>query len=47
VEGNKITYAMVDEYIPVKKHIGSYPAPTGIHAFQQKLSKYKGARGFF
>lgn len=28
-----------------KKHIGFYPAPSGIAAFQQELSKYKGAKG--
>ncbi|WP_083258583.1 DUF1801 domain-containing protein [Cellulosilyticum sp. I15G10I2] len=28
-----------------KKHIGFYPAPTGIEAFKQELSGYKGAKG--
>jgi uncharacterized protein YdhG (YjbR/CyaY superfamily) len=28
-----------------KKHIGFYPAPRGIEAFQQELSMYKGAKG--
>jgi uncharacterized protein YdhG (YjbR/CyaY superfamily) len=28
-----------------KRHIGFYPAPTGIEAFAQELSKYKGAKG--
>lgn len=28
-----------------KKHIGFYPAPSGIAAFQEELSKYKGAKG--
>lgn len=28
-----------------KKHIGFYPSPTGIAAFQQDLSEYKGAKG--
>lgn len=28
-----------------KKHIGFYPAPSGIAAFQQELSEYKGAKG--
>jgi uncharacterized protein YdhG (YjbR/CyaY superfamily) len=26
-------------------HIGFYPAPRGIEAFQQELSRYKGAKG--
>ena len=28
-----------------KNHIGFYPAPTGIEAFQDELSSYKGGRG--
>ncbi|CAH1214527.1 hypothetical protein PAECIP111893_03811 [Paenibacillus plantiphilus] len=28
-----------------KKHIGFYPAPSGIAAFKQELSVYKGAKG--
>lgn len=28
-----------------KHHIGFYPAPSGIEAFQQELSVYKGAKG--
>ncbi|ANE45326.1 hypothetical protein SY83_02130 [Paenibacillus swuensis] len=28
-----------------KNHIGFYPAPSGIAAFQKELSKYKGAKG--
>ncbi len=28
-----------------KKHIGFYPAPSGIQAFQWELSTYKGAKG--
>lgn len=28
-----------------KKHIGFYPAPQGIEAFQDELSIYKGAKG--
>ncbi|CAH1204477.1 hypothetical protein PAECIP111892_02451 [Paenibacillus auburnensis] len=28
-----------------KKHIGFYPAPQGIEAFQEELSGYKGAKG--
>ncbi|OME76104.1 hypothetical protein BK120_29405 [Paenibacillus sp. FSL A5-0031] len=28
-----------------KNHIGLYPAPSGIEAFKQQLSPYKGAKG--
>ncbi len=28
-----------------KKHIGFYPTPSGIDAFQSELSEYKGAKG--
>lgn len=28
-----------------KKHIGFYPAPSGIRAFQKELSIYEGAKG--
>lgn len=28
-----------------KKHIGFYPAPSGIEAFKDQLSGYKGAKG--
>jgi uncharacterized protein YdhG (YjbR/CyaY superfamily) len=28
-----------------KNHIGFYPTPTGIEAFQKELSSYKGAKG--
>lgn len=28
-----------------KNHIGFYPAPSGIEAFKQQLSPYKGAKG--
>ena len=28
-----------------KKHIGFYPAPSGIEAFKTELSAYKGAKG--
>lgn len=91
MEGNKITYESIDEYISnfppeiqeilekvrkvikeaapeatekigyqmptfvlhgnlvhfaaYKKHIGFYPAPSGIIAFQEELSRYKGAKG--
>jgi uncharacterized protein YdhG (YjbR/CyaY superfamily) len=28
-----------------KNHIGFYPTPNGVEAFQEELSKYKGAKG--
>lgn len=28
-----------------KNHIGFYPAPSGIEAFQEEISKYKWAKG--
>ncbi len=28
-----------------KKHIGFYPAPSGIKTFEKELAKYKGAKG--
>ena len=28
-----------------KNHIGFYPAPSGIEAFKEELSRYKGAKG--
>lgn len=28
-----------------KNHIGFYPVPSGIEAFKQELSRYKGAKG--
>lgn len=28
-----------------KNHIGFYPTPNGIEAFQEELSRYKGAKG--
>jgi uncharacterized protein YdhG (YjbR/CyaY superfamily) len=28
-----------------KNHVGFYPTPTGIEAFQKELSPYKGAKG--
>jgi uncharacterized protein YdhG (YjbR/CyaY superfamily) len=28
-----------------KKHIGFYPTPNGIEAFQERLAQYKGAKG--
>ncbi|MDF2484594.1 MAG: hypothetical protein K0R46_762 [Herbinix sp.] len=39
LEGNLVHFAAF------KNHIGFYPTPSGIEAFQEELSKYKGAKG--
>ncbi|ULO08338.1 DUF1801 domain-containing protein [Paenibacillus sp. 19GGS1-52] len=39
LHGNLVHFAVF------KKHIGFYPAPRGIEAFQEELSVYKGAKG--
>ncbi|MBW7474781.1 DUF1801 domain-containing protein [Paenibacillus oenotherae] len=39
LHGNLVHFAAYN------KHIGFYPAPSGILAFQQELSPYKGAKG--
>lgn len=39
LKGNLVHFAAY------KNHIGFYPAPRGIEAFQDELSKYKGAKG--
>nr|WP_303869966.1 DUF1801 domain-containing protein [Acetobacterium wieringae] len=49
----KISYQMPTFYLggnlvhfaAYKKHIGFYPAPSGIEKFKQDLSKYKSAKG--
>lgn len=49
----KISYAMPTFYLEgnlvhfaaFKNHIGFYPVPSGIEAFKNKLSGYKGAKG--
>jgi uncharacterized protein YdhG (YjbR/CyaY superfamily) len=49
----KISYGMPTFYLKGnlvhfgahQKHIGFYPAPSGIEAFQDELSVYKGAKG--
>ena len=49
----KISYQMPTFYLhgnlvhfaAFKNHIGFYPAPSGIEAFRQELSQYKGAKG--
>lgn len=39
LNGNLIHFAAF------KNHIGLYPTPSGIDAFKEELSKYKGAKG--
>ena len=39
LDGNLVHFAAY------KNHIGFYPAPSGIQAFQKELSIYKGAKG--
>lgn len=39
LKGNLVHFAAF------KKHIGLYPAPSGIEAFKEVLSDYKGAKG--
>jgi len=39
LKGNLVHFAAY------KKHIGFYPTPSGIQAFQNELSIYKGAKG--
>jgi uncharacterized protein YdhG (YjbR/CyaY superfamily) len=39
LKGNLVHFAAF------KNHIGFYPAPSGIAAFQERLSRYKGAKG--
>lgn len=49
----KISYQMPTFYLhgnlvhfaAYKNHIGFYPAPSGIEAFKNELSSYKGAKG--
>lgn len=49
----KISYQMPTFYLngnlvhfgAFKQHIGLYPTPSGIEAFQEELSAYRGARG--
>ncbi len=38
-------YGYVVHFAAFKKHIGFYPAPSGIAAFQNELSKYKSSKG--
>ncbi len=49
----KISYQMPTYYLngnlvhfaAFQKHIGFYPTPSGIEAFQEELSRYRGAKG--
>ena len=49
----KISYQMPTFYLhgnlvhfaAFKNHIGFYPTPAGVEAFQERLSHYKGAKG--
>ncbi|MCB0114104.1 MAG: DUF1801 domain-containing protein [Caldilineaceae bacterium] len=49
----KISYQMPTFYLhgnlvhfaAFKNHIGFYPTPTGVEAFQERLSQFKGAKG--
>lgn len=51
--GEKIAYQMptftlngnLVHFAAFKKHIGFYPAPSGIDEFRQELSQYKGSKG--
>jgi uncharacterized protein YdhG (YjbR/CyaY superfamily) len=50
---DKISYQMptfalhgnLVHFAAFKNHIGFYPAPSGIEAFKEELSQYKGAKG--
>ena len=51
--GEKISYGMptftlkgnLVHFAAFKKHIGFYPIPSGIEAFKEELSAYKGGKG--
>ena len=38
-------YGNLVHFAAYSKHIGFYPAPSGIEAFQEELKEYKGAKG--
>jgi uncharacterized protein YdhG (YjbR/CyaY superfamily) len=38
-------YGNLVHFAAFKNHIGFYPAPSGIDAFKNELSEYKGAKG--
>ncbi|WP_138756209.1 iron chaperone [Paenibacillus sinopodophylli] len=40
-----VLYGNLVHFAAFKKHIGLYPAPSGIEAFREKLAPYKGAKG--
>ena len=53
IAGEKMSYGMptftlngnLVHFAAFKNHIGFYPAPRGIEAFQHELSAYKGSKG--
>jgi uncharacterized protein YdhG (YjbR/CyaY superfamily) len=40
-----VLYGNLVHFAAYKNHIGFYPAPSGIDAFKDELSEYKGAKG--
>ncbi|ROR27279.1 uncharacterized protein YdhG (YjbR/CyaY superfamily) [Mobilisporobacter senegalensis] len=40
-----VLYGNLVHFAAYKNHIGFYPAPSGIEAFEHELSEYKGAKG--
>ncbi len=40
-----VLFGNLVHFAAFKKHIGFYPAPSGIEAFKNELSVYKGAKG--
>lgn len=40
-----ILHGNLVHFAAFQNHIGFYPTPTGIEAFKQELSRYKGAKG--
>lgn len=40
-----VLYGNLVHFAAHKNHIGFYPSPSGIEAFKQELSEYKGAKG--
>lgn len=40
-----VLYGNLVHFAAHKGHIGFYPAPSGIEAFREELSQYKGAKG--
>lgn len=40
-----VLYGNLVHFAAFKNHIGFYPAPSGINAFKEELSEYKGGKG--